>query len=203
MSESDSNPQLQGNAPQPTRRPGLADELTNMWGARTISVKQRGKPPKKQPLVGGGSSPPSSPDHGGADSNRFSTASKAVGGRWRCRRQRNEKHLAPTHLDMPIFKTIDPNTDVTYTIWKFDIEGWLDQYDKVSMMPHIYHSLQGYPGKWVHSLEEGQNISTCNLLRQMDTAFGNVRDYNSMIRSLYEICQKETESVEEYMLRIH
>ena len=37
----------------------------------------------------------------------------------------------------------------------------------------------------------------------MDRTFRNVRDYNSMIRSLYEICQKENESVEEYMLRVH
>ena len=71
------------------------------------------------------------------------------------------------------------------------------------MMPHIYHSLQEYPGKWVHSLEEGWNISACNLFRWMDTMFGSIRDYDSMIRSLYKIHQKETESVEEYMLRIH
>ena len=104
---------------------------------------------------------------------------------------------------MPMFKTIDLNTDVMYTIWKFDIEGWLDQYDEVSMIPHIYHSLQGLPGKWVHTLEEGQNISAHELLRQMDTIFGSVQDYDSMIRSLYKIHQKETESVEEYMLRIN
>ena len=89
---------------------------------------------------------------------------------------------------MPIFKTIDLNMDVTYTIWKFDIEGWLDQYDEVGMMPHIYHSLQGYPGKWVCSLEDGQNISVCKLLRQMDTTFRSIQDYDSMIRSLYKIC---------------
>ena len=183
VSESDSNPQLQGNTPQPTRWPGLADELTNMRGARTVSVKQRGRPLKKQPMGDGGSSPPSPPYRGGADSD---------GGQHRQRRQRNEKCLAPACLDMPIFKTIDPNTDVMYNIWKFDVEGWLDQYDKVSMMPHIYQSLQGYPGKWVRSLEEGQNIAR-DLFRWMDTVFGNVRDYNSMIRSLYEIHQKETE----------
>ena len=33
--------------------------------------------------------------------------------------------------------------------------------------------------------------------------FGNVRDYDSMIRSLYKICQKENETVKEYMLRVH
>ena len=47
------------------------------------------------------------------------------------------------------------------------------------------------------------NISLDELLRPMDCTFGNVHDYDSMIWSLYEICQKEDESVEEYMLRIH
>ena len=103
-------------------------------------------------MGGGGSSPPSSPDHGGVESDGFSTTSEALGGQRRHRRQRNEKCLAPACLEMPIFKTIDLNVDVTYTIWKFDIGGWLNQYDEVSMMPHIYHSLQGYHGKWVHSL---------------------------------------------------
>ena len=173
MSESDSNPQLLGSAPQPTGRLGLADELMNVWGAKTVSAKQRGKPAKKQPMGGGGSSPPSPPDHGGADSDGFSTASEAVRGQWRCRRWGNEKHL-DTCLDMPIFKNMDQNVDVMYTIWKFDVEGWLDQYDEASMMPNIYHSLQGYPGKWVHSLEEGQNISTHDLLKHMDTAFRSI-----------------------------
>ena len=126
-----------------------------------------------------------------------------VRGQWRHKRQWNEKRLAPACIDMPVFKTIDPNADITYTIWKFGVEGWLNQYDEVSMMPHIYHCLQGYQGKCLCSLEEGWNISACDLLRWMDTAFRSLQDYDSMIRSLYEIHQKETESVEEYMLRIH
>ena len=36
----------------------------------------------------------------------------------------------------------------------------------------------------------------------MACAFGDVHDYDT-IRSLYEIRQKENESVEEYMLQIH
>ena len=38
------------------------------------------------------------------------------------------------------------------------------------------------------------------LLERMDHAFGYVCEYNMMIRSLYEIRQKEGESMEEYML---
>ena len=37
----------------------------------------------------------------------------------------------------------------------------------------------------------------------MDRAFGDVREYDMMIQSLYAIRQKEGESMEEYMLLIH
>ena len=70
------------------------------------------------------------------------------------------------------------------------------------MRPHIFGSLQGYPGKWAHSLPGGMNISLSDLLRHMDRTFGNMHDYDSMIQSLYEIRQKENETVEEYMLRV-
>ena len=101
---------------------------------------------------------------------------------------------------MLIFKLTDPNADVTYTLWRFDIQGWLDQYQEESMMPHIYNSLRGYPSWWVCSLDEGPNLTVTELLEQMDHTFGDVHEYNMMIRFLYEIRQKEGESVEEYML---
>ena len=41
------------------------------------------------------------------------------------------------------------------------------------------------------------------LLECMDHTFGDVREYDTMICSLYEIQHKDGESVEEYMLRIH
>ena len=93
--------------------------------------------------------------------------------------------------------------DVTYEIWCFDVQRWLDQYDEVSMYPHIFDGLQGYPGKWAHSLPGGMNILLDGLLRHMDHTFRNMHDYDSMIQSFYEICQKEHETVEEYMLRVH
>ena len=106
-------------------------------------------------------------------------------------------------LDMQIFKSMDPNVNVTYTLWRFNVQGWLDQYQEESMIPHIYTSLQGYPGRWVCLLEDGGNITVPELLVCMDHAFGDVLHYNTMIRSPYEIRQKENKSVEEYMLRIH
>ena len=109
----------------------------------------QGRPPKARPTKeGAGNLPPSSLERGGADSDGHSTVSEAPSGRCHRRRWQNEKCLAPACLDMPIFKSTDPNADVTYTLWKFDVQGWLDQYQEESMMPHIYASLQEYPGSW-------------------------------------------------------
>ena len=83
------------------------------------------------------------------------------------------------------------------------MQGWLDQYQEESMMPHIYNSLRGYPGRWVHSLEGGPNLTVIELLECMDHTFGDVDEYDTMIHSLYEIRQKEGESVKEYILQIH
>ena len=95
------------------------------------------------------------------------------------------------------------NADVMYEIWHCDVQGWLDQYDKATMHPHIFGSLQGYPGKWAHSLPGGMNISLKDLLKCMDHTFRNVHNYDNMIRSLYEIPQRENETVKEYMVRVH
>ena len=68
--------------------------------------------------------PYDAPDRGGADSDGYSTASEAHSTH-RCRRRRKgEKRLASACLDMPIFKSTDPNMDVTYTLWRFYVQGW-------------------------------------------------------------------------------
>ena len=119
------------------------------------------------------------------------------------RRHRSEKCIAPAKLDLPIFKSTDSSADVTYMIWRFDIQNWLEQYTEESMMPHIYTSLRGYPGHWVCSLEGGEHLTLTELLQHMDRAFGEASEVDTMIRSMYEICQMEKETVEEYMLCIH
>ena len=90
-----------------------------------------------------------------------------------------------------------------YTLWCFDIDAFLEQYDEASMHPHIFASLRGYPGKWAHMLDVGKDISLWDLLMHMERTFRNKRDYDAMIRTLYEVQQRDDETVEEYMLRIH
>ena len=90
-----------------------------------------------------------------------------------------------------------------YTLWQFDVDAFLEQYDEASMHPHIFSSLSGYPGKWACVLDEGKDISVWDLLMHMEKTFGNKRNYDAMIRTLYEVQQKEDETVEEYMLCIH
>ena len=104
---------------------------------------------------------------------------------------------------MLIFKSTDPGVEVTYTLWQFDVDAFLEQYDEAIMHPHIFASLHEYPGKWAHTLDKGKDISVQDLLMHMEKTFGSKCDYDAMIRTLYEVKQKEDETVEEYMLHIH
>ena len=52
-------------------------------------------------------------------------------------------------------------------------------------------------------LDKGKDISVWDLLMHMERTFGNKRDYDAMIRTLYEVQQRDDKMVEEYMLRIH
>ena len=104
---------------------------------------------------------------------------------------------------MPIFKSTDPSAEVMYTLWCFDVNAFLEQYDEASMCPHIFASLHRYPGKWAHTLDKGKDILVQDLLLHMEKTFGNKCDYDAMIRTLYEVQQKEDKMVEEYMLCIH
>ena len=157
-------------------------------------------------MVCRGGLPPSSSDRGAPDSDGYSTASETAGCQHRCRGcrgSRERKWLVPTKLDMPIFKSTDPGMEMIYTLWCFDVDAFLEQYDEASMHPHIFTSLHGYPGKWAHTLDKGKDISVWDLLMHMERMFGNKRDYDAMIRTLYEVQQRDDEMVEEYMLHIH
>ena len=202
-SKSDVGPVLVGSAPPtPVRRErGAEGEKVSM-----VPVSRpRGRPLKKVHPVreAPASSPPSLPDRGGADSDAMSMVSEMSYRSRPQQRHRREKHLVPAKLDLPLFKPMDSSTDVTYTIWRFDIQSWLEQYTEESMMPHIYVSLRGYPGHWVCSLEGREHLTFTKLLQHMDRAFREVSEVDTMIRSMYKICQTEKETVEEYMLHIH
>ena len=177
--------------------------LTTHTGAAQLHRR----PPKSQcTTVGGGGLPLSSPDWGAPDSDGYSTASETVGHQHRhrgCRGSRERKRLVPVRLDMPIFKSTDPGVEVMYTLWCFNVDAFLEQYDEASMHPYIFTSLHGYPGKWAHTLDEGKDISVQDLLMHMERTFSKKRDYDAMIRTLYEVQQRDDETVEEYMLCIH
>ena len=165
------------------------------------------RPPRTQcTTVGRGGLPPSSPDRAVPDSDGYSTVSETVG-HWHRHRghrgSRERKWLVPARLDMPIFKSTDLRAQVTYMLWCFNVDAFLEQYDEASMHPHIFTSLCGYPGKWVHTLDGGKDISVQDLLMHMERTFGNKCDYDAMIRTLYEVQQRDDETVEEYMLHIH
>ena len=206
--ESDSSVQLVGSTPWQTGRLTTVEEMVDARPTSHVKMAhQCGQPPKSQAtVVSGGGSPPSSPDRGVLDSDGYSTTSETAG--CQChhrghRGSREKKWLAPMRLDMPVFKLTDPGAEVTYTLWRFDVDAFLEQYDEASMCPHIFASLCGYLKKWACTLNEGKDISMKDLLMHMEKMFGNKCNYDAMIRMLYEVQQKEDETVEEYMLCIH
>ena len=140
-SASSRSSQLVGRVPPvPESQDGAAEQETP-----SISTGRPCRCPTKiRPTPGGGGrdSPPSSPEHpGGVDSDDYSTASKSRGGRRHQRCRQAERRLAPARLNLPIFRSTDANADVTYEIWHFDVQRWLDQYDEASMHPHIFDGI--------------------------------------------------------------
>ena len=205
---SDSLSQLVGSAPQQVGRASGVEEVTEArLTTCTGAAQPHRRPPKSQcTIVGRGDLPCSSLDRGAPDSEGYSTASETAGCWHRCRGHRGSrerKQLVPTRLDMPIFKSTDPGAEVMCTLWRFDVDTFLKQYDEASMRPHIFTSLRGYPGKWARTLDKGKDISMWDLLMHMEKTFSNKRDYDAMTRTLYEVQQREDETVDEYMLRIH
>ena len=206
--ESDSSSQLVRSAPQQAgRASGVGGVTEARLTTHTRAAQPCSRPPKSHcTTVGGGGSPPSSPDQGVPDSDGYSTVSETVGHRCRhrgCRGSGERKWLVPARLDMPIFKLTDPGVEVMYTLWHFDVDAFLEQYDEASMCPHIFASLHGYPGKWACMLDKGKDIPVWDLLMHMEKTFGNKCNYDAMIRTLYEVQQRDDETVEEYMPRIH
>ena len=169
-------------------------------------MQPHGRPQKSQcTTVGRGGLPPSSKT-GEHQTDGYSTVSETTGHQHRCRGHRGSrerKRLAPVRLDMLIFKLTDPGVEVMYTLRCFDVNAFLEQYDEASMHPHIFASLRGYPGKWACMLDEGKDISVQDLLIHMERTFSNKCNYDAMIRTVYEVQQRDDEMVEEYMLYIH
>ena len=123
-SESDVGPVLVGSTP-PTPVRGAEGEKV----PATQASRPRGRPPKKVCPVkeASANSPPSSPNIGGANSDMTSIASETSYCSRPWQRHRREKYLAPAKLDLPIFKSTDPRADIMYTIWRFNVQSWLEQ----------------------------------------------------------------------------
>ena len=149
--ESDSSSQLVGSAPQQNGRTSGIGERTE---ARPVGHAGAACPHRRPPrtqctTVGGGGLPPSSPDRGAPDSDGYSTVSETAGHQHRCRGcrgSRERKWLVPARLDMPIFKSTDLGLEVTYTLWHFDVDAFLEQYDEASMCPPHLHQSSWVPG---------------------------------------------------------
>ena len=147
--ESDSSSQLVGSAPQQDGRASRMGERTKARLAdHTGAAQLHGRPWKSQcTTVSRGGLPPFSPDRGVLDSDGYSTVSETAGHQHRCRGSRERKRLVPMRLDMPIFKSTDPGAEVTYTLWCFNVDTFLEHMMRLVCAPT---SLPVSVGTWVN-----------------------------------------------------
>ena len=123
-SKSDSMPLLVGSALPSAAWMGQTEETGGGHTPKVPTSWPRGRPPKTCPVKDGtGNSLPSSPERDGTDSDRYSMENEAQSTHHHRRRWCGENWLAPACLDMLIFKSTDPNMDVMYTLWRFDVQG--------------------------------------------------------------------------------
>ena len=206
--ESDSSSQLVGSAPQQAGRASWVGEVTEARLTTHMgAARPHGRPPKsKYTTVSRRGLPPSSPDRGCQTlmDTPLQVRLQATGiGTEAAEGVGRGNGWCPRDWICRSLKSTDPGVEVTYTLWHFNVDTFLEQYDEAGMHPHIFASLCGDPGKWAHTLDEGKDISVWDLLMHMEKTFGNKCDYDAMIRTLYEVQQRDDETVEEYMLRIH
>ena len=76
---------------------------------------------------------------------------------------------------------------MTYNSWHFDVQQYRLNHMDESLLPHIYRSLQGFPGELIQSL--GKVPSLDDLLTKLDDYFRVVEELDAMNRHLHTIKQ--------------
>ena len=91
-------------------------------------------------------------------------------------------------VNLPIFKDEKVKGVITYHSWQWDVaifcqSGWDDQYQ----LPHVFGSLQGFPGDLARSLGEDATLS--DVLQMLDKHYGVVMMFDALSKELYSLKQ--------------
>ena len=103
-------------------------------------------------------------------------------------------------IDLPVFKSTDENANMTYNNWYFDIQQHRLNHTDESLLPHVYQSLQGFPGELAHSLKKVPSLD--DLLAKLDDYFRVVEELDAMNRHLYTIKEGTQDGVAEFAMRL-
>ena len=147
-------------------------------------------------------------DRGGGYGSDWSQSTASTTTRRRRKKRRGRKSPEASDpkgkfsykIDLPVFDDIAKNAKVTYVTWRFDVQKHRKVHSDDSLLPHVYRSLQGFPGELARSL--GDDITLKELVEGLDDYFGVVIDYDAMCRALYNIKQDAYETVAEFAVRL-
>ena len=100
-------------------------------------------------------------------------------------------------IHLSTFKGGEGKEDVLYLMWHFDIVAYLQVgcADK-DLLPHVYESLQGYPGDLVQST--GKDAYLDDILYYLDEHYRNAMTFDSLSREIYTMKQSPDENVSDF-----
>lgn len=103
---------------------------------------------------------------------------------------------------LPMFRS---NTDlqkdeVHYSYWKFAVNTIRPQYEESMVMEAIVQSLRGMAAHLIMFM--GTRKTVADVLEKLDTVYGNVQSFDTMMQTLYKFSQLHNEEVAHFATRL-
>ena len=98
---------------------------------------------------------------------------------------------------LPVFKDEDAKDAVMYQSWRWDLMVyWQAGCRDCTLLPYAIQSLQGYPGKIVHS--SGTDITLDDVLTILDEHYNNKKALVALNQELFQLCMVDKETISDW-----
>ena len=103
-------------------------------------------------------------------------------------------------VNLPVFKDEKSKDAVTFWSWWWDVAifhwcGWDDQH----LLPHVFYSLQGFPGNLARSL--GKDATLNEIMQMLDKHYCVIMTFDALSKELYSFRQGSSKNKAEF--RVH
>ena len=112
--------------------------------------------------------------------------------------------IQPIVTMQPRLSVFNGKDGVTYKQWKTEVRGLIAEchYSDAVIMSCIRRSLRPPASTLLQSLEDSGPVATTDVLKKMESVFGNVLSEQEMMTKLFQSSQDEDESIAEWSCRV-